>query len=187
MTNVTNDILQLIDEREINPNDLLALAEDIRTRADQLLEQEPSALTDKQIVDRRLKMISKAINDKAHYCDPDLTDVKALLKEVIVAARIGDGEGWIQELHERSISDVKLLKVELAWSSRGYTNSNRYYIPFSIFEQPDHILAAKVYGTEQRIKTAQAKLDMVQRDIQLYNQELATEQALLRELTGALR
>jgi len=139
----------------------------------------PRPPTPEEIVAQRLKMINDSIDALRVYADPDLSEIKALLKEVAEAGKLGPTDGWIQALE---IHHNDMLFVEIAWSCRGYTNSILHYIPMSIFRSVDHVRAAKVYSACQRRDGYEAELKIAKSNVERYTRLIAEETKLLDEL-----
>lgn len=116
--------------------------------------------------------LEEAASEVDTYRNPDISDVTAMIDEVLKA--IGK-QGWVgtDEVTSLSLSQSAGLTVTTSYSIRICDMEGRFTIPNHVIDADDPIAAGKQFGKEGRIKVAERKVKSLRNQLTSAEQDLA--------------
>jgi hypothetical protein len=122
--------------------------------------------------------IGQAIRDIATYKTPDVSNVQAQLDSILRAAGLhGIAKDVLDALHFQDGD----LHIDSSWGARGNICSGMKRVPESVIDADDPLAAAKLWGSDQRIKNAKGKIWQATESIENYSMSLEELIAARRE------
>jgi len=100
------------------------------------------------------------------YKNPDLSELRPILNEVLTAAGFGSpGNDLIWRISESSYSENKYFQIETEYYIRNCLMRDTFYLPSFIVDSPDPIVAAKKHRKETAITKAQQDIAKAEQDL----------------------
>lgn len=133
------------------------------------------------------KTLREIVEDAASaintYKNPQISDAKTRLNEIVKAADLGN-------LEYESIDSISFnrgtVEINTTYSVRSCPMSGEYIFPESILDEADPVAAAKRWGLEQKVAKAQEKVDESRRDLEGCEKTLAEALTELAQLDASL-